>query len=485
MAAQRGWTTAELDPRKIQLDLLNPRIELSSNATQPEIRLKLLMLEDVLELARGIVKNGGLFPGERVITVEEDGEQVVLEGNRRIAACQMLLKPSLIPAKFADRFPVATTSVKAALRSISVDVAPNRQAADPVLQKRHTEQGAKPWSPVAKMRRAVRMLERASIEDVAQAVGTTPGAIRKLVKPYRLLKFALDLDIWTSDERAALENEKLVTNPYTRFFQLKDTLRILRLSFDPDQNPVSELPHDVFRQQMTAIARDFLLPDPVTGRARFHTRTQPMVYFERFLKTPEGKAAANVPPPPKGAAASTKAAPAATSSPPAAQPTAAAVPPSSTASGSPRPKTPKASVFFENLDCHVVDDNLIKLTAEIKKIDHARLPIAASLMMRALFECALVYKIKQAKKWGEILKLAPKPGWDPGLGDLIKFAKNFGNGVFGERNICKVLDSHHTEQAKNYLDAMTHIKYQGIDVNALETYANHLRGTIKYILEGN
>lgn len=486
MAAKTGWTTAELDPRKIQLDLLNPRIELSANASQAEIRLKLLTLEGVLELARGIVKNGGLFPGERVITVEEDGKQVVLEGNRRITACQMLLKPSLIPAEFADRFPVANASVKAALRSISVDVAPNRQAADPILQKRHTEQGAKPWSPVAKMRRAVRMLERASIEDVAEALGTTASAIRKLVKPYRLLQYALGLDAWTADERVALENEKLVTTPYTRFFTLKDTQRILRLSFDADQNPVSELPPNVFREQMTAIARDFLLPDPVRGRPRHDTRTQPLAYFEGFLKTPEGKAAINAPATPKGVASPTSAPPATpTTSSPTAQP--ASPPPASAspAAGAARPKTPKASVFFENLECHVVDDNLIKLTQEIKRIDHTKLPIAASLMMRALFECALVYKIKRAKKWGELIKQAPKAGWDPGLGDLINFAKNFGNGVFAENNICKVLGGHHTQQAKQYLDAMTHIKYQGIDVNALETYANHLRGTIKYILEDN
>ncbi|WP_338340755.1 ParB/Srx family N-terminal domain-containing protein [Burkholderia vietnamiensis] len=486
MAAKSHWTTAEIDPRTIQLDLLNPRVELNSDADQAEIRLKLLKLEDVLELARGIAKNGGLFPGERVITVEQDGKHIVLEGNRRIAACQMLLRPSWVPGEYADRFPVASAALKAALRSISVDVAPTREAADPILQKRHTEQGAKPWSPVAKMRRAVRMLERASIEDVATALGTTPSAIRKLVKPYRLLQYALNLGVWTADELEVLENEKLVTNPYTRFFTLKDTLRILRLSFDADQNPVSELPPEVFREQMIAIARDFLLPDPVRGRPRYDTRTQPLAYFERFLKTPAGKAAMNVPAAPKGAAAPADA-PAAppTTNTPNAQPTPPVAPSPTPAAGAARPKTPKASVFFENLECHVLDDNLIKLTQEIKRIDHAKLPIAASLMMRALFECALVFKIKQAKKWSELIKQAPKPGWDPGLGDLINFAKNFNNGVFTENNICKVLGSHHTQQAKSYLDAMTHIKYQGIDVNALETYANHLRGTIKYILEGN
>jgi len=480
MAVIPTWTTEELDPRKVLLDISNPRIEVSANATQADIRLKLLKLEDVLDLARGIVKSDGLFHGERIITVVENNKQVVLEGNRRIAACQMLLSPSLIPDDYVGRFPEASSALKATLRHIGADVAPSRQAAEPILTKRHTERGAKPWSPVAKMRRAVRMLEHASIEQVADVLGTSPGAVRKLVKPYRLLKYALDLQNWTDDERAVLEDEKLKTNPYTRFFTLADTQWILRLSFDENQNPVSELPEPVFREQMTAIAKDFLIPDPVKNRPRCDTRTEPLAYFAAFLSTPAGKKAAKAAEradpgaPPEGQVQKPPAGPH--------EPPGPAPKPGPTG-----PKPPRASTFFENLECHVIDDNLIKLTNEIKTISHVRMPVAASLMTRALFECALVYKIKQAKKWGEVLKLAPegKKGWDPGLSDLIKFAKNFENGVFAERNICKALQSHLTTNAKDYLDAMTHLKYQGADSSTVASIANHLRGTIKYILEGN
>ncbi|WP_301759204.1 hypothetical protein [Burkholderia gladioli] len=477
MTVDPKWTTEDLDPRKVLLDVRNPRIEVSPNATQEEIRVKLLKLEEVLDLARDIVKAGGLFHGERIITVVENGKQVVLEGNRRVAACQMLLNPTLVPEDYAARFPEASTALKATLRNISADVAPSRQIAEPILTRRHTERNAKPWSPVAKMRRAVRLLERMSIEQVAELLGTTPGAVRKLIKPYRLLKYALDLDTWTDDERTVLEDEKLKTNPYTRFFTLADTQWILRLSFDKDQNPVSELPESVFRKQMIAIARDFLIPDPVRNRPKRDTRTQPLEYFANFLNTPAGKKAA------KAAGddgqGGKKQGPHQQPTPPAPSP--------SPKPGQAQPKPPRASIFFENLECHVVDDNLLKLTQEIKTINHVKMTISASLMTRAIFECALVYKIKNSKKWGEILKLAPegKSGWDPGLSDLIKFAGNFNNGVFSERNICKVLQSNHTQNAKNYLDAMTHLKYQGADPTTLASIANHLRGTIKYILEGN
>jgi hypothetical protein len=103
--ATTQWKTDSFDPKKLVLDRQNPRIEVPEGASQEQIRLKLLELEDVLDLARGIERNKGLFYGERIIVTEEEGKHVVLEGNRRVTACQMLLSPSLIPADFKTRFP--------------------------------------------------------------------------------------------------------------------------------------------------------------------------------------------------------------------------------------------------------------------------------------------------------------------------------------------------------------------------------------------
>lgn len=482
MATKATWKTDELDPRKILLDVRNPRIEVSKGASQDEIRLKLLEFEDVLELARNIEKNNGLFYGERIITVVEGGKQVVLEGNRRIAACQMLLAPDLVPSAYKMRFPKASATTKAGLRKLSADVAPDRETAEPILTKRHTERGVKPWSPVAKMRRAVRLLDQLSVDQVAQLLGTSPTQVKKLVRPYRLLKYAIELKGWNEHERKALEDEKLKTNPYTRFFTLGKTKEILQIHFNGDENIVSALPPKVFKEQMTRIARDFLIPDPTSGRPRCDTRTDPAEYFSAFINSPEGKAAA-------AAAAAGDAGPATGG---ASGGKSGGKPPSGGAGGSPsgdkappvnaKPKTPKASVFFENLQCHVQDDNLIKLTDEIRRIDHKRMTIAASLLTRSIFECALVYKIKSMKKWGELIKA---DGKDPGLAEIIKFSGNFANGVFAENNICKALRSHTTVQAKSYLDAMTHLKYQNADAPTLESVANNLRQVIQYILSGN
>jgi hypothetical protein len=130
----------------------------------------------------------------------------------------------------------------------------------------------------------------------------------------------------------------------------------------------------------------------------------------------------------------------------------------------------------------VQDDNLLGLTDEIKGINHTKRPIAASMLTRALFESVLVYKLKKAKKWGELIKAE---GRDPGLAEVIKYCGVFDHGVFAEANICKILRSDTTRQAKTYLDSMTHLKYQQADAPTLETVANNLRNVIQYILQDN
>jgi hypothetical protein len=470
--AKVDWKSESFEPKKLQLDTQNPRIEVDSTATQDEVRLKLLELEDVLDLARAIERNEGLFYGERIIVVEEGNKFVVLEGNRRLAACQMLLNPALVPASYKTRFPKASAAARARIRTIAADVSPSRAAAEPILTKRHTEQGAKPWSPVAKMRRANRLIGTHSIEAVAQLLGTSAAQVRKLIRPYRLLKFALDLNCWTADERRVLEDEKLKTNPYTRFFTLADTKAALKVHFDDDQNIISGLPSAKFKSEMQRVARDFLLPDPANGgKPRCDTRTDAKQYFAALLGAANATGSPTGGPAPANSSAATSIKSAGT-----------------TQGGATQPQSPKASLFFENLQCHVQDDILIKLAGELKTVSHTKMPVAASLLLRALFECALAYRIRKAKKWGDLMakqKQGKSPGRDPSLNDLISFACVHANGVFTEQNMCKTLSSGTTKSAKGYLDSMTHMKFQEADPQTLVSVANNIRAIIKYILDGN
>jgi hypothetical protein len=124
----------------------------------------------------------------------------------------------------------------------------------------------------------------------------------------------------------------------------------------------------------------------------------------------------------------------------------------------------------------------------LRTVNHVKMPVAASLLLRATFECALVYRIRKAKKWGDLMskqKQGKQPGRDPSLSDLIAFAALHGNGVFMEQNMCKTLASGTTKTAKGYLDSMTHMKFQEADPQTLVSVANNIRAIIKYVLDGN
>jgi hypothetical protein len=148
-----------------------------------------------------------------------------------------------------------------------------------------------------------------------------------------------------------------------------------------------------------------------------------------------------------------------------------------------QPQTPRASVFFENLQCHVQDNILIKLAGELKSVNHVKMPVAASLLLRATFEYALVYRIKKVKKWDDVI--AKQSGRDPRLSDLVSFASIHANGVFVEQNMCRILASGTTKNAKDYLDSMTHMRFQEADPLTLASVANNIRAIIQHILNGN
>ncbi|MFH7112164.1 hypothetical protein ACFWXM_30360 [Achromobacter xylosoxidans] len=50
--AQAQWTTQSFSPKKLLLVPQNPRIEVEENPTQEQIPVKMLVLEEVLDLAR-------------------------------------------------------------------------------------------------------------------------------------------------------------------------------------------------------------------------------------------------------------------------------------------------------------------------------------------------------------------------------------------------------------------------------------------------
>lgn len=479
--ALKTWSEATLSPLKVLLDAQNPRIEVSHDANQDEIRQKLLAHEKVATLASQIVKFGGLMPGERIIVCKDNNKHVVVEGNRRVCACQLLLNPNLIPEKFQKKIPRASQELKDTLKRIKADVAPDRDAAEPTITKRHTEPGIEMWRTTAKMRRASRLLDEGyDIEQIAEKLGATQSALRKAIKEYRLLRYVIDLeDSWKHEELERLTDQTLKTNAYTRFFTLAGVKEKLELSFDEHDHVTSTLLNDIFDQYMCHIARCFFIPPHGDRKPWANTRTTPDDIFNSFIQEESSQEQDG------NQEYLTKQS----------QPLGSATTPSQKNSpaklatgGKPKtnqsaPKSAKASIFFEKLVCTVDDDRLIALTKEITQIDHTSFPIAASMLLRALFESSLLYKVKKANKIKELNKKAN--GKDIGLQALISFCGNGQNQIFTHQRAADALASFEKAGMKDHLDFVVHGLWVEAEPAVVETAARILRPLITHIVQGN
>jgi hypothetical protein len=447
------WRRARISPLDIALDRDNPRINVDATDKESDIIRKLIKYEDVQDLARKIAKTG-LLPGERIITVQENGHWVVLEGNRRVCACKLLLSPSLIPAEYRKSFPtISTASEISLIEKVDADVAPDRRSAEPILTLRHTESGVRKWKPVARMRRVRRLLDECfTVEQIAEETNSSIAGIRKTIREYRLLELATNLGGLTVADRAKLDDPDLKTNPYTRFFELSDVKEFLGLSFDASGDVNIEPPRRSFDTKLKLIVKAFL------NDHSFDTRTDPEEVlgsdFEKFRakptpptkKTPRPKSPPSPPPAP---------------------------PPAGPASASPPIKPDR---FFESLVCRVTDNSIAAVVSEIKKINPETYPISATYLLRTLIELCLRRIITASGKQVGGTR-------DPALSDLVNFSLN-NRDIFPSKRMGDVIDSAKSQKAFDYLNIVAHQKWMDADPTMCKSVANQLRNFIRHVVEG-
>src|SRR5438105_4802203 len=105
------WKRVSRSATGLRLDGLNPRIPPATTIpSELDLICELLIHEEVFGLARSIALSG-YFPSEPMISVLEERRLVVVEGNRRLAACKLLLKPELAPKTLESKFRVLAASM--------------------------------------------------------------------------------------------------------------------------------------------------------------------------------------------------------------------------------------------------------------------------------------------------------------------------------------------------------------------------------------
>lgn len=89
-----NWTQRTLSVEHLKLDVSNPRFSYFSEKKMNQTEIVKFLIErfKVYELAKDIAADG-YWINEEPIVCKEGDNYVVLEGNRRVAACKILLNP--------------------------------------------------------------------------------------------------------------------------------------------------------------------------------------------------------------------------------------------------------------------------------------------------------------------------------------------------------------------------------------------------------
>lgn len=186
----------------LTFDLENPRLPefgLTDNSTEDDVIKVLWEAMDVEELVMSIVASG-FFRHEPLIVARENRKNIVIEGNRRLAAVKVLLNPKIAKDLKAD-IPTITKRAKSALRELPT-VSGTRKGAWRYLGFKHVNGPAK-WSSYAKSRYIADVHRKfgVKLEDIAKQIGDTHRTVQRLFRGLMVIEQAEQLKVFSRNDR--------------------------------------------------------------------------------------------------------------------------------------------------------------------------------------------------------------------------------------------------------------------------------------------
>lgn len=209
--------TEEITPVEVSdlaFDIKNPRLsefDLSASCTDEEMIRLLWDAMDVEELVFSIAASG-FFRHEPLIVAREDGKNIVIEGNRRLAAVQVLLDPEL-----AQTLNLAVTAISEQARNALLalpTIQGTRETAWRYLGFKHVNGPAK-WSSYAKARYVADVNKNFDVplEEIARQIGDTHKTVQRLYRGLMVIEQAERLKVF--DRRDRWRNHFSFSHLYT------------------------------------------------------------------------------------------------------------------------------------------------------------------------------------------------------------------------------------------------------------------------------
>lgn len=222
-----------LDPKNVRLGL-----SLTSDPPQGDIIQDLFETEGVLSIVESILK-AGFFTHEIPVVIEESGQWIVVEGNRRAAAIKAILNPYLVPgyqsrvASLAQAYPPP-----ASLKAIECMIAPSRSDANQLIATLHTSNPRKPWGPLRQAEFfAAQVTNGKSVEAL---IAEYPGIkVAEFIQRHEMHKLLQSADYQNGELASYAGRKNFPISTFERLYTNPDFLTLTQLSVDSSTGKVT------------------------------------------------------------------------------------------------------------------------------------------------------------------------------------------------------------------------------------------------------
>lgn len=239
----KNSSIAKIAPRLLFFDSRDPRLlefGITKRASKKEIIKILWNVMGVEEIVLSI-KASGFFTNEPLIAIKEDSRNVVLEGNRRLAAVKCILDPTIADFIGINKNTLAISqAAKDTLAEIPVIFVDDRKDAWKFIGFKHINGPAK-WGSYAKAQYISQIKNEFDIplEEIALQIGDTHKTVQKLYQGLQVIEQAENLQVFDRTDIQA--NRLYFSHLYTglTYEGFKEYIGITGIPED-QANPVPE-----------------------------------------------------------------------------------------------------------------------------------------------------------------------------------------------------------------------------------------------------
>jgi len=195
----------EVAVENLFLDEQNPRLGSHDAKTQEEILEVLAREMSIDEIALSIAANG-YYATERLLVIARDsgpaGTYTVIEGNRRLAAVQVLLDKERRRKTGTTDLPPISDARRQQLQTLPVSIFTDREQLWPYLGFRHVN-GPREWDAFAKAEYVAMVHERyeVPVDEISRRIGDRFSTVQRIYLGYRLVRQAEESGVFDRKDR--------------------------------------------------------------------------------------------------------------------------------------------------------------------------------------------------------------------------------------------------------------------------------------------